>query len=244
MKFSDTTNKDGILQMIEQTTGLGDTTISGDTILKAYFTNLINYWYRLSAFFAWRVDKNWKFDDTNQTTFPMSTTTLVDGQRDYTLPTTALNLRQVEILDNSGKYYTISFIPENDTVLNTQKEQEESSLPSHYRLVGNSLILYPAPLASSVTTTEGLRITTDREVDAFIVSDTTKEPGIPLVLQPILYYGACLEWSSVKGIANVQALCTRMLGNFPGLTEVAGEFYGKRNQDITPAISRQKVSYK
>jgi len=244
MVFSDTTNKNGIMQMIEQTTGIGDAIVTGSTIQKAYFTNLINQWYRIAAYFAWKVDKNWAFDDTNQTTFPMATADIVNNQRDYTLPSDALRIRQVEVMQSNGDYTTVEFMPENSGVLYTQKEQEDAGVPTHYRLVGGSVILYPKPNTSVLTATDGLRVTTDREVDAFVVGDTTQEPGLAKEFHPILYYGPCLEWATVKQSEGVKELCLRMLGGFSGLMDLLSDFYGSRNQNVISAISPIKKRYK
>jgi len=244
MQFSDTTNKSGLLQMCEQTTNLGDAVITGNTVLKAYFTNLINQWYRIAAYFAWKVDKTWTFDDSNITTLPNPTTTLVNGQRDYALPSTALRIRQVEIKDSAGTYYTLEFMDENDGRLRNDKEGEDSGIPSHYRLFDNSLILYPTPDTTKVTAAAGLRVTIDREVDAFVVGDTTQEPGLNAAFQGILYYGPCFEWATKNNIPAVATLCTRMLGNFSGLTEMLQDFYGSRNQNTLIAISPVQKSYK
>lgn len=230
--------------MCEQTTNLGDAAITGSTVLKAYFTNLINQWYRIAAYFAWKVDKNWTFDDSNITTLPNPTTTLVDDQRDYALPSTALRIRQVEIKDVSGNYYSLDFMSEADGRLRAEKEQEDSGIPTHYRLFDNSLILYPAPDTAQVTAAAGLRVTIDREVDAFVVGDTTQEPGLNAAFQGILYYGPCFEWATKNNVPSVAALCQRMLGNFQGLTEMLQDFYGTRNQAVVTAISRQKNSYR
>jgi len=237
MVYSATTTKDGILQMIEQTTGQGDASITGNVTQFAYFNNLINQWYRTLAYYAWKVDGNWKFDDANQTTLNTATTDLVDGQRDYTLSVTAMKIRQVEVMGTSGKYYTLQYMSERDFRLKYEKEQETASVPSNYRLVGNSVILYPAPKASDVTITSGLRLTLDRDVVPFLVSDTTKVPGIAVHFHSVLYYGPCFEWSTVKGISNVSTLCNRMLGNFSGLIEMFTDFYSRRNQDEVPVLS-------
>lgn len=244
MQYSNTTSKAGIIQMIEQTTGLGDQSITDNSTRKAYFTNLINQWYRISAYLAWKADKNWSFDDTNHTTFPQFTTTLEDNQRDYSLPSSALRLRQVEIKDISGKYYSLSYMHEDDSRLLSEKEQETSSMPTHYRIVSNSTILYPAPDTAQVTATAGLRVTLDREVDPFIVGDTTQEPGLPAQFQPILYYGPAFEYATVNGLKDISSLCLKMLGDFPGLTSQLSTFFSERNQDAFTGIKRKPAKYR
>lgn len=243
MQYSNTSTKAGIIQMIEETTGLGDATITNSTQKFAYFNNLVNNWYRIAAFIAWKADKSWSFDDTNHSTFPQFTATLVDDQRDYTLPSTALRIRQVECKDVSGNYYTLRYMREDDPRLLSEKEQEDSQIPTDYRLVGNSVILYPNVDSSLVTTSAGLRVTVDREVDPFTVSDTTQEPGIPAQFHPILYYGPSFEYSAANGIKDVSQMCLRMLGDFPGLTEQLGTFFAERNQNVSRSLKRKSAKY-
>lgn len=243
MEYSNTTSKAGILQTIEQTLQRADASITSNAVDKAYFTTLINDFYRMAAYLAWKVDKNWVFDDLNQTTFPMATTTLVNNQRDYALPATALKVRQVEVMDTSGKYYALEFMPEESYLLKFEKEQEVAGLPRYYRLVGNSVILYPTVNSADVTTTAGLRLTIDREIDAFVVGDTTQEPGIPKVLQPILYYGPSYIWASGRNLMHIANMCHEMIGKFPGLTDMILDYYGNRNEKVN-RIARPHKSYK
>lgn len=228
--------------MIEQTTGLGDGTITGNTVKFAYFNNLVNQWYRIAAYFAWKADKNWAFDDSNHTTFNQYTSTLVNNQRDYATPTNALRIRQVEIKDLSGNYYSLNYMYEDDPRLLTKKEQETSAVPTDYRFIDNSIILYPAPDTAQITASAGIRVSIDREVDPFTVADTTQEPGLPLQFQPILYYGPSFEFASVHGLRDISSLCLKMLGDFPGLTEMLGSFMSERNQGVG-SIIRTKTTY-
>ena len=243
MQYSNTTSKDGIIQMIENTTSLGDATITGNTVKFAYFNVLVNDFYRMAAFLAWRNDKTWIFDDINHTTFPQATTNLVNNQRDYALPSTALKIRQVEILDTAGQYSSLKYISEEDPILNTDKEGEQAGIPWGYRLVANSVILYPIVNTAQVTPTNGLRITTDREIDPFVVGDTTQEPGLIKAMQPILYYGPSFVWASINGVDAVTKLCERMLGKFPGLAEMLEEYYSQRNEKPR-VIKRAYQTYK
>lgn len=244
MKFNDTEKLDGTIQMIEQTTGLGLGNISGDASLLAYFTVLVNNWLRIAAYYAYESDNRWVYDDRNHGTFPRYKTDLVNGQADYLMPEEVLNIRQVEVLNSSGDYYSLKFISEDDPILNTEKGQEDDSTPVYYRLNGPSIILDPSPDTSLLTATAGLRITVDREVDGFTVADTTQEAGLPEKLQPILYYGASFEYSSINNLNSVKDLCATMLGGFEGLESIIKKYYANRNQDDIPRIQRATQSYK
>ena len=232
------------MQMIEQTTGLGDATVTGDTVLKNYFCNLVNQWYRTMAYYAWKADKGWSFDDTNQTTFPVATTTIVNNQRDYKLATTDLRVRQVEVMQANGKYVTLAYMAEDSGALYTQKEQEPAGMPTHFRLSGISIILYPKPDTTVVTAAAGLRVTTDRNVSAFVTTDTTKVPGFAEQFHPVLYYGPCLEWARIKQNTGVEKACSDMIGDFEGLIPQARAFFGDRNQTIAPILQRTYQSYR
>ena len=48
-----------------------------------------------------KVTGEWEYDDSNYTNLPEATADLVDGQRDYELPSTAQKIDRVEVLDNA-----------------------------------------------------------------------------------------------------------------------------------------------
>jgi hypothetical protein len=243
MVFSSTTNKNGIIQMIEQTTNLGDAQISGVAIKLAYFTNLVNQWAQIVHQYIRQVSKEWQFDDLNQTTLPTATTTLVDDQRDYLVPTTLQRVRGVEVLDSAGNYYSLFLMGKDDPALKNEKWQETSGIPSHYYMLGNSVMLYPAPDTAMVTAAAGLRLSFDRKLDLFTVSDTTQEPGFEETYHSILYYGPSYEWASVQGVQHIAQHCLNMLGGFEGLNALIKKHYSDRNEDDPAIITREHKSY-
>ena len=107
MQFSDTTNKNGIIQNIESLCGLGDGGITGNTTLFYKITAYVNNAYNKIAIAILQSDKRWKWDDFNNTDFPRGAATLVSGQRDYTLPAatasgnaaTLLGIHKIAVLD-------------------------------------------------------------------------------------------------------------------------------------------------
>ena len=66
------------------------------------FTRNANNWYRRVNSWIWQVTGEWEYDDSNYTNLPEATANLVNGQRDYELPSTAQKIDRVEVLDNSG----------------------------------------------------------------------------------------------------------------------------------------------
>ena len=236
MKFNSVSDKNGLIQMCERTTGLGLAAISGDAGNLAWFTNLINVWLKNVAFWIWECDKDWHFDDSNHTDFSIATTTLVNDQNDYPFPSELLRLRKVEIMKNDGDYYELKLIKTKDSRLRNKLFQEDAGLPTHYYKEGNSLIVYPKVDSSLVTTSKGLRLIFDREVNAFTTSDTTQEPGFASQFHPILYYGASMEWAILKGKKETAGLCNKMLFGSDairdiGLIEMLKRHYSKRDDN-------------
>ena len=104
MNYSDTTNKDGIIQTIEELCDLGDTYISGDSTRLKQFTARINRVSSLVWHIIHKATGNWQYDDNNNTDLPFATTNLVLGQRRYTLPSDALTIQRIEIKDENGNW--------------------------------------------------------------------------------------------------------------------------------------------
>ena len=134
-------------------------------------------------------DGDWQWDDTNYTNLPRGTGTLIEGQETYSFASEYLNIQMIEILDVSSpaRYRKIEPIdsldlgglsPEEYFGL-TSAGNPQTGFPTHYDKLGDTIILYPAPTATAVTLTAGLRVWFQRTADLFTVTDTTQEPGIP-----------------------------------------------------------------
>jgi hypothetical protein len=72
-----------------------------------------------------------------------------------------------------------------------------NGVPIYYYLDGFSLKLKPAPDTSQASK---IRIYLSRDITEFASTDTTKEPGIPKVLHPIIPYLVALEYASTNGL--------------------------------------------
>lgn len=200
MQFSDTTNKNGIIQYTESLTKLGDGGISSDAVLFKQITNYINQAYRKVAMALLRVDKNWKWDDSNYTDFPITTITMVDQQRDYALPastvggnvSTLWKLSRVRIADTSGLFHQIRQLSPSEE--ESQAGSAYSGVPTGYRLIGNSIRLSPIPKAGSLTLTNGLEIQFQRGFDEFTSADTTQQPGFIDAYHDLLAYDAAASY--------------------------------------------------
>jgi hypothetical protein len=190
--FSDTSAKNGIVQFTESLCKLGDAGITGDSVLFKQITSYLNQAYKKVAIAILRVDRNWKWDDTNYSDFPIATIDLVSGQRDYTLPaavsggnaSTLWQIDLVEIMDSQGDYYEIHLMEYGDN------ENTDTGNPTKYNVIGNSIRLQPIPLSGSVTLTAGLRIRFKRSIVEFTTASTTEQPGFIDTYHDLLAYDA------------------------------------------------------
>lgn len=177
MKFHDTSNThDSLTHYMNSLLQLKESdTTQYPLATKARDTNIAKY--ELALLF-WQNSSSWDWDDAGNTDLPIFTATLVAEQADYTLPTTAIDVLRVEIRDATGDYYVIHPFDESNVKGRAVTDYGESSgKPSTYRLVARSIFLDPKPKAGSVTTSQGIRIYTNREVKEFSASTTTTEVG-------------------------------------------------------------------
>jgi len=102
MQFSDVANKSGIVELIDANTG--SNSISYTIEDKTRDINLA-----LDRVFSliFSVGGTWQFDDSNHTDYPIITTNLVSGQRDYSFVTDGagnfiLDIYKVMVDDGTG----------------------------------------------------------------------------------------------------------------------------------------------
>lgn len=235
MQFSDTSTNLGLYQDAQFLTGT-DT----NSFTAANFTRSANRWYYKAVIEAWKHQSDWEFDDTNQTNFPIATTTLVNSQPDYSIPSEALRIKRVEVRDGNGDYKIVTPIDETQISVALDEFHSTDGLPLFYRLVKNSIILYPAPdNGVSVTLASGLKLYFLREVDEFTASDTTQEPGIAEPFHRILSLGAAYDFALAKGKENMNAL----RGELEILLNDLRAFYAQRHDDFDTIIRPRVESY-
>lgn len=166
-----------------------------------------NRWVQRTFVWLEKASGIWDVDDKNQTDLPVATTTLVAAQQDYALPSTIIKLKRVEVLNNSGNYVKLTQLDETEIPGALDEFEETDGLPKYYRVESNSVFLYPAPAAGSVTTTAGLKIYYTREYTTFTVpasyttADTT-EPGFDEGLHDIIPLGIAYDWCLTNGPEN------------------------------------------
>lgn len=243
--FSDTTNKDGIIQQIEQTLGFPDGHISGDTTRLKQWTGSINLGLDKAFHIIFNADGRWQFDDRNHTDYPELTANLVASQRDYPFTTdsnsnfilavhkvailpsaTATVYREIDSVDAIGEGEN-SFV-ENDTSV--------TGVPDKYDKSANGIFLDPIP---SYSATNGLKIIISREGSYFTTSDTTKYPGFAGLYHEYLVLEPAYRYARANNLEIKETLKRDVLEMEQRITE----YYSRRDKDERDVMTPEYQTY-
>lgn len=153
----------------------------------------------------------WRFDDSNHAKYPVITTNLTSGQRDYSFTTdeqgnVILDIYKIAIAQPNGTFIDIypdnaASIPNNpnsDPVSSFYDGLNTVGTPQRYDKMANGILLDPIP---NYTVANGLLIYINREASYFTVSDTTKSPGFSGLFHKYLVLFAKYEYASRKGLS-------------------------------------------
>lgn len=235
--FSDTTNKNGLIQLCERNLSFADGAISGDSTLLKQFTADINL--ALDDVFSkiFKVGGTWQFDDSNQTDYPIITTNLVSGQRDYSFTTDGsgnliLDIYKVVVTTPGGLGVEIKPIDQqapHTANINPDSfidNQNASGTPTRYDKTANGIFLDPIPNYNS---TNGLKIFINREGSYFTTADTTKKPGFAGLFHEYLALHASYRYARANGFAGVQ----RFQNDLILMGQEIMTYYGNRERDVS-----------
>lgn len=236
MQFSDTTNLTGIAQIARDLTDTDSEQFPIEEI-----TNYTNMGLDEFVRIAIKSDISWEFDGSNKSDEPEESINIVASQANYPLTTSSVELlviTRVEAKNSAGDYrklFPINYDEIGDKPLSQLFNTEGE--PLYYDLRGNDIFLYPTPPANI---TDGLKIFYKRNVDKFVKTDTTKEPGIPSIFHPWLVHFVAYTKAIANNLANAPALA-RMVAE--GEQKIM-DYYGSRNKTRNPRMKRRRVLFR
>ena len=183
------------------------------------------------------------YDDSNHTDYPIITTNLVSGQRDYayTLDGSSnliLDIYKVLVMNASGVYQEV---PQVNMQLDRATESFTDGLnvtgqPTKYSRTGNGIFFDIIPNYSQ---TAGVKILVNREGSYFTVSDTTKKPGIDGRLHEWLVLSPACKFAQRNGLNNETALYNRKTLFEKKISEV----YSKKDRGVRKIISKRPFNF-
>jgi hypothetical protein len=243
LAYSDTTNKDGIIQRIEQELGLGDTYISGDSTRLALWTGSINLALDKALHIIFGADGKWQFDDSNHSKNPFIFTDLTISQRHYNFSSDEqsnliLDIHSVYVKTSAtNPYYLLNPVDlqsGGDTTFTDGLDT--NGWPCEYDKTGNGIILDLTPTA---TVTNGLKIFINREGSYFATSDTTKVPGFAGLYHEYLVLDPAYRYARANNLVNKETLKRDLME----LEKDIVEYYSRRTRDERPMITNEPISY-
>lgn len=178
MQFSDTINKNGLIQVCESLCRLGDGGISNNATLLKQFVNYINIAVGEVRSAMLQVDHTWKSDDYNYTNYPDAPISFVADQSDYELPVAATGNNLATLLRVSGVY----ILSGNERVYlrpmtNDEPRSSNNGSPTAFRFHGKSIWFDCEPDSTFVTNYTRFYVEFQRLDEPFASTDTTQQPG-------------------------------------------------------------------
>lgn len=199
MTFNDTTTKDGLIQFCEDFLFNKYGVISGDQELLFSFTNKLNRGLDKTISLLFSSDNKWQFDDSNYTDYPIATTDIQTGQKDYTLQISPemLIIERVEMTDSSGNWTVLQPFDLNQTY--TARDYlsgtTQGGTPYMYDKLDMAIMLYPTP---NYSYNQGLRVYFKRNPSYFTSADTTKSPGFAKIYHDLVALYACSDYALIN----------------------------------------------
>lgn len=214
------------------------TTASETTTLPlSEFFRSANEWNRQVNTWIMQVEAGWKwYDGNNNGALPIYIGSLTNLKQTVSLPSTALKIEKIEVLDANGNYQIVQ--PINQMEISRQgysmsEFYKTAGLPVFYEPVGNLIVFYPAPSSSYMTLTNGFKIFFNGTSVAFEITDTSTKPGFAENFHKIISAGSALDFASSRQMANAISTLASRINTLRGDLQ---EFYSSRQSALRPQI--------
>lgn len=234
--FNDTSTKNGIIQHIERNCGFNDGDITNNASLFAGFTSDVNAAQDEVFSLIFQVGGTWQFDDSNHPRYPIITTSIVSGQRDYSFTTDQqgnliLDIQKVLVADSTGLFRELTPVDvPSGSPSNYWDGLNTGGIPNSYEKNANGIFLDPIP---NYNRSGGLKIYISREGSYFTTSDTTKKPGFAglfheyLALRPSYFY--CIR--------NSKSNATALEREMEKMKLALMDYYKQREKDVVKRLT-------
>jgi len=234
--YNSTSSKNGIIQLIERNCGFADGGISGNSTLLAQFTGDVNLAVDEILGFMFPRGGAWQLDDSNHTDYPVITTNLVSGQRDYSFTTdeqgnVILDIYRVMVADSSGVFHDLTAKDQQLATNNNSNTdgfvdgRDTTGSPNAYDKTANGIFLDPIP---NYSYTNGLKVFINREASYFTPTDTTKKLGFAHLYHEYLALRPSYQYAYRNNLTNAQRLENEMIK----MRQAIIEYYGTREKDV------------
>jgi len=190
------------------------------------------------------ISGTWDYDDTNYTDLPVGKGTLVEGQSSYTFASNYLQIKNIKILGVDGTTWGLIYpTDQSQEYYPLENELVTDGSPYKYDKVGDTINLYPAPTATSVTLASGIKIEFKRTGSIFTsaeVTTGTKEPGIASPWHITIAKMAALPYCKSYKKDRV----TQLERDIAVETASMLKHYGQRERDSRKIMSMEQINHR
>lgn len=190
----------------------------------------INIWYHKVVSMILESQDEADFDDLRRSNYPIQTTPLVAGQRDYSFGVSekVLKVKRVDVSWNNGtNWYRADPIDSgtvsegigftNASSTDAELDQQFIQTAPRYDFSYGALWLYPMPTATDVTNGAIMRVEWERQIQVFttadytsVLTDSTVVPGFDDPFHVMLAYGAAYEYAQTKQLPMQTAIAQKL----------------------------------
>lgn len=214
----------------------------------------VNIWYQKVISMIFEAQDSTDFDDQRNTTYPIVTTAMVAGQRDYPIPVSnnVLKIKRVDITYDGTNYFRATpfdnGVPMFGLGNNTLEDANFIQQAPSYDVQYNSIFVYPMATASNVTAGASIRVEWERSITPFsqaadyggsTMSTSTTIPGFDVQFHPILAWGTAYEYATAQNLPQ-QASLVKAVEDWEERIRTA---YGRKQLDIQLALRPAYDSY-
>lgn len=239
LQFSDPTNKNGIIELIDDLCDSNSGTYPLEKKTRDINLALAYVWATI-----FKCGGTWQYDDSNNTDYPIITTNLVAGQRDYAFVTDEqgnliLDIYKVLIAQPDGTYVEIKpvDVQSDKNVQGFYNGKNVQGTPTKYDKTANGIFLDAIP---SYNSTNGLKVYINREGSFFAKTDTTKKAGFAGLFHEFLALRPAFQYASRNTKPNTNNLFKEM----SDMETSIKTYYGQRQRDVknhmTPYVTDTK----
>lgn len=251
IQFNDTSTYKGLVQKFEKEIGFNRGDISGNSDKLKEFTADVNVAFDDFISIAIQAGGRWQYDDSNHTGYPIITTSLVSGQRDYSftvdsVPSLILDIYKVAILPSSTAtlYQSIEPINELEGDTDVITGSTVGGTPYGYSKLANGIFLEPRP---NYSVSAGLKIFINREPSYFSYDDTTKKPGVPGIFHKYFYLKPARDYARIHSLACYERLNNEILklegDEERGIQGEIAKYFSRREKDVRPLLEYEEIIY-
>lgn len=143
----------------------------------------------------YKADPNHKWDDSNNTDFPIATTALTADLDHYTMLDSSLVVYRVRMKDENGEWITLT--PKIRSEL-TDTELNATGTPKQYFKLAGAIFPLPVP---DYSVAGGVELTFQRGGNHFTTASTTASPGFNSQFHQILSIKASKRYALANGMS-------------------------------------------